>query len=961
MQPDVAYDVHFMKKAVFFLFAVITGCCSKSFAFDVTVAKDGSGNYTTVQAAIDAAPTGRTTPYTIYIKNGKYREKISIPSSKPYLQLIGESVANTVLTYNDYAGLNTSCNTTLGTQNSASFSVNATDFAAVNITFENTYGDGSQAVTVLVNADRAVFKNCRFLGNQDTLYVKGGSPAKCYFKGCYIDGNIDFIFGSSVALFDSCVVYAKTRPSTASSYITAPNTPAGQQYGFVFRDAKLPVNTGGTLYYLSRPWPSPSEALTSQQVIFTNAVMSGHIQPAGWSVWNASTITANLRNSEYISKYFDGTPVDISARASWSTQLTQPEADAFTIANMFGSWDPCAVQAGICDAIQTDIAISNLKIVKGVSSSNISWNISWPLSGIQYSIFRSSDNNNYSEIYTTTSTTDTAVNFQYTDASVPASGSSYWYYIVASKAGYSSHFTDTILVSNTTDLQVNAPASLNLCGLAQILGTPSPGQTYTVSGTNLTGNIDITAPENFEVSADGSTWYNSTAVLSIIPTGGTVPLTTIYVRLNAGAVGNYTGVISNVTPGDSPESVPVKGRTFPSITSRVLQRWPLTANADDDGSVRDGALQASSPTFTNLYLTDGTTPSGNPLPAYSSQYGQVFGANAAGNNWQNVGGTLKRTYYQEFKVKRNPLAVNSSIRVDSITFYTDFYGTSSGVKMSAVYSLNDFTSPADSTEFSDAVGSSGNVLPLTSSGTFSKSFALAQSNAGPVNYYSLALNGNTGVEMNNTDTITIRLYWACSSTGTPRFAMLKNVSIKGEATVVLPLQLVYFTAIHFDNKVRLGFTTENEVNMQGFDIERSTDGTHFSYAGYVAAKNTSGQHFYEFYDNANLQGTVWYRLKMKNRDGSFVYSNINTVTIKKKGGLKIVPNLVTDNINVFHPKAKAGDKIEIYAADGRKMQQVFIIKDAEQTYVNAATLSAGLYHLVFVNGDNVEFVKFVKQ
>ena len=103
-------------------------------------------------------------------------------------------------------------------------------------------------VTVLVNADRAIFNNCRFLGNQDTIYLKGGGTPRNYFKKCYIDGNVDFIFGSAVAIFDSCVVYAKSRATAGSSYITAPNTPVGQSYGFIFRDTKFPKNTGSTSY-----------------------------------------------------------------------------------------------------------------------------------------------------------------------------------------------------------------------------------------------------------------------------------------------------------------------------------------------------------------------------------------------------------------------------------------------------------------------------------------------------------------------------------------------------------------------------------------------------------------------------------------------------------------------------------------------------------------------------------------
>lgn len=949
----------YMKKNLLPVCFFILFCCSNSYGYDITVAKDGSGNYTTLQAAIDAAPAGRTTAFTIYIKNGTYKEKITIPSSKPYIQLIGESVANTIITYDDYAALSTSCGTTLGTQNSASFSINATDFAAVNITFQNSYGDGSQAVAVLVNADRAVFANCRFLGNQDTLYLKGGGAPRCYFKKCYIDGNIDFIFGNSVALFDSCVLYAKTRPGTSASYITAPNTPTGQTYGFVFRDARLPANNGETQYYLSRPWPSPSEALTAQNVVFINANMSGHIQPTGWSTWNASTITANLYYAEYNSRFFSGAPVDISNRVPWSYQLTATQADAYTVQHMFGAWDPCTVQTGICNNTASDIAVSNFKIVKGNASSVASWNISWPLTGIRYALFRSDNNSNFTEIYNSTVTNDTTVNFQYTDASVPAAGSSYWYYLVASKDGLASHISDTVLVSNTSNLQVNAPASLSLCGLIQTLGTPSPSQTYSISGTNLTGTVDIVPPANFEVSADGSQWYNSAEVLALTPSGGSLPLTTIYVRLNAAATGIYAGNISNTTAGDTPEIVPVKGRTVPAVTSEVLQRWPLVAGTSDDPAVRNSVIQESAPAFNNLFVTDGTlpTPAGT-IPAYSQQYGQVFGANETGNNWQNVGGTLKRHYYQEFMLIKQP---GSTVRADSISFYCDFYGTQSQTKMAAVYSRNGFRSPADSSEFSDGVGPSGSALLLGTSGTFSRAFPLLQNNNGPVNYYSLALNGNTGVELTGTDTLRIRLYWACSSTGTPRYAMLKNVTVKGVAGSVLPLHLVYFTAVHFENKIRLGFATQNEMNMQGFEVERSLDGTSFWRIGYVAPFNTSGQHTYDFYDQSGISGTVWYRLKMMNRDGSFVYSNINVVNVNRSSGLKIVPNLVTDNINVFHKKAKSGDRIEIYAADGRKMLQQQVVTGAAQSWVNAATLPSGLYHLVFVNEGHAEFVKFIRQ
>ena len=137
-----------------------------AFAYDVTVAKDGSGNYTTVQAAVDAAPTGRTAAYTIFIKNGTYKEIINVPSNKPFLQFVGESVANTMLTYDNYSGKAFPVGGTYGTSNSASVTINAPDFTAVNITFENTTGEQPQALAINVNNDRCAFYNCRFLGGQ---------------------------------------------------------------------------------------------------------------------------------------------------------------------------------------------------------------------------------------------------------------------------------------------------------------------------------------------------------------------------------------------------------------------------------------------------------------------------------------------------------------------------------------------------------------------------------------------------------------------------------------------------------------------------------------------------------------------------------------------------------------------------------------------------------------------------
>jgi hypothetical protein len=159
----------------------------------------------------------------------------------------------------------------------------------------------------------------------------------------------------------------------------------------------------------------------------------------------------------------------------------------------------------------------------------------------------------------------------------------------------------------------------------------------------------------------------------------------------------------------------------------------------------------------------------------------------------------------------------------------------------------------------------------------------------------------------------------------------------------------------------LSWNTENEINVNGFDVERSIDGINFLPVKNITASNIPGQNYYVFFDNKDLSGSVYYRLKITNSNGSFLYSDINTVNIMRADNLKIVPNLVTDNVNVFHAKGREGAKIEIYSFDGRRMLQLPVLKNAIQTNINTGAMQQGAYHLVFVNIDRVEFVKFIKQ
>jgi pectinesterase len=925
--------------------------------YDLVVAQDGSGNYTTVQAAVNAAPVGRTTPYLIFIKNGTYNEKINIPATKPFIKLVGENVAHVVLTYNDYAAKLTSCTNTVGTQNSASFTINSNDFSAVNITFVNSYGDGSQAVAVLTNSDRCIFLNCRFLANQDTVYLKGSGAPRTYFKNCYIDGNVDFIFGSAIALFDSCVIYAKSRTTAGTSYITAPNTPNGQAYGFVFRDARLPKNTGSTQYYLSRPWPSPDEASTRQKTVFLSSRMSTHVRPEGWSVWNANTVTANLYYGEYNSRYFNGANLDVSQRTSWSYQLNATDSASYTLSNIFGTWNPCTSLPELCASQNTSLAISNFKGVKGASSAQFSWNATWPVNGIAYTLYRSTDNITYSPVYSFTEPTDSMVNFSYTDPTLPASGSAWYYYVNASRAGYASEVSDTISISNKSNFIVNASAALSYCGFSQMLGTPSATQTFTLVGSNLTSNITITPPIAFEVSSDNINWFNTANPLLLSPTAGTVNSTVVYLRLNASSIGNFNGNVTVASSGVSDFSFAITGITYGPSTSFPLQHWPMTQNNSDSANVRSAAVTASTSTLNGLFTSDGTQPPIGPIPAYSGQYGQALGANTAGNNWSAVGGNMNRNYYEQFTVTA---VADSQLRIDSITFLTDFYNTISGIKMGLVFSKNGFSTPADSTEFFSAIGPGGITMPLAAIGSFTKSFTLQRSDAGPINKYAISLNGIDGVTINPGETLTIRLYWGCGSTGTPRYAFLKDVKVVGlvlHAATTDTFELTSFEAYPLNDRNKLTWTTKNEQNLNPIEIQKSIDQVNFETIGQIAAQlDTVNSYSYEDVQPNNIQ---YYRLKFNNQNGSYFYSPIKMVKNDNKF-LHFYPNPVIDKLTIEHEMATMDSKISIYNVLGKLIYSIPVSIGNKKIDIPTTTLAKGIYFGVYFNGQFKRTFKFVK-
>ena len=300
----------------------------KAADYNFVVAQDGSGDFTTVQAAINAVPDYRKAgPTRIYIKKGMYKEKIVIAESKQGVQLIGEDGA--VLTYDDYAQKPNIFGEGKGTSGSGSVYIFGPDFFAENITFENTSGPVGQAVACHVAGDRAVFRRCRFLGFQDTLYTFGENTRE-YYEDCYIEGTIDFIFGKATAVFNRC----ELRSKRTGGFLTAPATPQGSNYGYVFYDCKLTADEGveaGSVW-LSRPWRPYGKT------VFIRCEMGQHIRPEGWNNWGK---TDNERTAYYAEYQCYGKGADTSRRVAWSHQLK--DANAYVMTNILkgaDGWNP---------------------------------------------------------------------------------------------------------------------------------------------------------------------------------------------------------------------------------------------------------------------------------------------------------------------------------------------------------------------------------------------------------------------------------------------------------------------------------------------------------------------------------------------------------------------------------------------------------------------------------------------
>lgn len=319
-----------MKHLIKTLFVVALLCSTVSLSAatqwkdTIVVARDGTGDYRTLTEAMEGIRAFMDYKVTVFVKKGVYKEKVVVPSWLQNVDFIGENAENTIITYDDHANIDK-----MGTFRTYTVKVEGNGITFRNLTIENNAAQLGQAVALHTEGDCLMFINCRFLGNQDTVYT-GLKGTRLCFRDCYIEGTTDFIFGPSTALFEDCTIHSKR-----NSYITAASTPADIEVGYVFRNCKLTAAPGVDKVYLGRPW-RPYAA-----TVFIDCEMGGHICPAGWDNWRNPENEKTARYAEYGSR---GVGAVMNGRAKWAKQLTKKEAakydDKKYIFEMCSGWEP---------------------------------------------------------------------------------------------------------------------------------------------------------------------------------------------------------------------------------------------------------------------------------------------------------------------------------------------------------------------------------------------------------------------------------------------------------------------------------------------------------------------------------------------------------------------------------------------------------------------------------------------
>ncbi len=315
-----------MQHKFLFAAALMFSSASLMAQTNLYVAADGSAPFKSVQAAIMAVPSGsRENPVVIHIAPGTYKELIYLQREKRFFRLVGENPTNTILSYDLYAGITNAEGHPIGTFKTPATTIDADDFTAENLTFENSAGPVGQALAIRVDGDRASFRHCRFLGWQDTILLNRGRQ---YFDDCYICGHVDFIFGAATAWFQNCEIHA-----LRSGYLTAASTPVDSPFGFVFSHCQI-TGEPGVKTFLGRPWRLYAST------IYLNCEMSDVVRPEGWNDWKKPEAHTTARYAEF---HGTGPGASPENRPAWIKQLTPAEAKKISVQKVLGGadgWDP---------------------------------------------------------------------------------------------------------------------------------------------------------------------------------------------------------------------------------------------------------------------------------------------------------------------------------------------------------------------------------------------------------------------------------------------------------------------------------------------------------------------------------------------------------------------------------------------------------------------------------------------
>lgn len=303
--------------ATIMLIAAIPCVRGAEYMREITVASDGSGDFKTITEALEAIRAYMDYRVTVHIKNGEYHEKVIIPSWLENVDFIGEDPEKTIITYNDYAKLDN-----MGTFRSYTMRVDGCNMTFRNLTIRNNAGRVGQAVALHTEGTNLTFENCRFLGDQDTLFL-AGHDSKLDFENCYIEGTTDFIFGPATVWFENCEIRSK-----ADSYVTAASTPEDVEFGYVFKNCNLTADPGVTKVYLGRPWRP--FAFTA----FIECELGDHITSSGWDNWRNPE---NEKTARYIEHGSKGAGANPSGRVGWARTLSDKEASQITKEAVFGS------------------------------------------------------------------------------------------------------------------------------------------------------------------------------------------------------------------------------------------------------------------------------------------------------------------------------------------------------------------------------------------------------------------------------------------------------------------------------------------------------------------------------------------------------------------------------------------------------------------------------------------------